>query len=81
MAMERVDPASKSYLNDLIGRLGQPEVLNRLPQFNLGNVSHHDLWSWVVDEAGFYELTFASRKTEAVAFRRWVLAGNPPQSG
>jgi prophage antirepressor-like protein len=79
MAMERVDPASKSHLDDLIGRLGQPEVLSRLPQFNLGNLSHHDMRSWVVDEAGFYDLTFGSRKAEAVAFRRWVCREVLPQ--
>ena len=97
MAMERVDPASKSHLTDLIDRLGQPEAFSRscglnthntsaqpeafgrLPQFNLGNISHHDLRSWVVDEAGFYELTFGSRKAEAVAFRRWVCREVLPQ--
>ena len=79
MAMERVDSASKSHLDDLVGRLGHPEVLSRLPQFNLGNLSHHDMRSWVVDEAGFYELTFGSRKAEAVAFRRWVCREVLPQ--
>lgn len=79
MAMERVDPASKSHLDVLVGRLGQPEALNRLPQFNLGNISHHDLRSWVVNEAGFYELAFGSRKAEAVAFRRWVCREVLPQ--
>ncbi|KAL3158958.1 hypothetical protein ABBQ32_011356 [Trebouxia sp. C0010 RCD-2024] len=69
-AMQRIDPPSKNHLTDLISRLGQPNVFSRLPGLNTGNISHHDLRSWVVDEAGFYELTFGSRKAEAMAFRR-----------
>lgn len=96
-AMQRVDPASKTHVNELVERFGQPEAFSRscglnthnvseqpeafsrLPQFNLGNISHHDLRSWVVDEAGFYELTFGSRKAEAMAFRRWVCREVLPQ--
>ena len=79
MAMDRVDSASKSHLDDLISRLGQPEVLSRRPQFNLGHFSPNDMRSWAVDAAGFYELTFGSRKSEAVAFRRWVCHEVLPQ--
>lgn len=78
-AMERVDPLSKSHLGDLVGLLGQPDVLSRLPGLKPHDLSHHDLRSWVVDEAGFYELTFGSRKPEAVAFRRWVCRTVLPQ--
>lgn len=81
-AMQRVDVSSKSHLDDLIGRLGQPEALSRLCGLNThnpGGVSHHDLRSWVVDEAGLYELAFGSRKAEAVVFRRWVCREVLPQ--
>ena len=78
-SMERVDPASRSHLVDLVERFGQPEAFSRLPELNSGNISHHDLRSWVVDEAGFYELTFGSRKAEAMAFRRWVCREVLPQ--
>ena len=85
-AMQRVDPASKSHLGNLIDRLGQPEALSRscvpggrscVPGTH--NISHHDLRSWMVDEPGFYELTLGSRKAEAVAFRRWVCREVLPQ--
>ena len=66
-AMQRVDSASKSYLSDLVGRLGQPERIGMLRE-----LTQHDRRSWVVDEAGFYELAMGSRKSNAVAFRRWV---------
>ena len=72
VAMERVDPASKFHLTDLIERLGQPVILSHRPQSNLGRFSPNDLRSWVVDEGGFYELAFGSRKAEAMAFCRWV---------
>ena len=78
-AMQRVDPASKTHLDGLVEHFGQPEVLSRSPVLNTHKLSHHDLRSWVVDEAGFYEMTFGSRKAEAVAFRRWVCREVLPQ--
>ncbi|DBA87254.1 hypothetical protein WJX77_003266 [Trebouxia sp. C0004] len=77
--MERVDSASESHVADLIDRLGQPEVMSHCPKFNLGRFSPNDMRSWADDEAGFYELTFGSRKAEAVAFRRWVCREELPQ--
>ena len=66
VAMERIDPASKSHLTDLIERLGLPRTFDRKA------LTQNDLRSWVVDEAGFYELAMGSRKANAVAFRRWI---------
>ena len=65
-AMQRVDPASKSSMGDLVKCFGLPRT------FCPTVLTHHDLRSWVVDEAGFYELAMGSRKANAVAFRRWI---------
>ena len=65
-AMERVDQASKSHLDDLVSCFGLPRTFDRKA------LTQHDLRSWVVDEAGFYELTMGSCKANAVAFRRWI---------
>ena len=73
-AMDRVDPASKCHLGDLVSGLGQPEILG-----HANKLSQHDLRSWAVDEPGMYELTFGSKKVEAVAFRRWVCREVLPQ--
>ena len=78
-SMERIDTASKSHLVDLVERFGQPEAFSRLSELNSGHFSPNDLRSWVVDEGGFYELAFGSRKAEAVAFRRWVCREVLPQ--
>lgn len=67
-AMERVDPASKTHIEELVGRFGQPKVLSRLHV-----LTQHDMRSWVVDEAGLYELALGSRKPNSVGFRREVL--------
>jgi len=67
----------------VLGLTNPTEVMRSIDEVTLSSVEVHNAIgrkrkTYIVNEAGLYELIFKSRKEEAKRFKRWVFSGCLP---